>query len=147
MGQNHTPIDHLIDEHKKKADLTSVTITKEGEPIKINTEIKSEKPIEDVESSEKKESGELDKYISNEEEDFSLDPELKKAGLQIVDTQSLDPRHHIKLPIPDEKIIEGLDKPVNSSWRWIAEIGKFILRNAHISLKKIHGRVVRVMKR
>ena len=50
MSSNHTPIDHLIEEHKRKTSMSSVTSSKEGEPSKITTESKSEQPLQAVEA-------------------------------------------------------------------------------------------------
>jgi hypothetical protein len=81
------------------------------------------------------------------DENIELDPQLKKAGLQAIDISSLSPFQRIQLPLSDEKIMEGKQKSVTSSWRWLAEFAFFMLGQAHITLKKIHGKVIRVLKR
>ncbi len=144
MNDNHTKIGHLLDD-KQKIDHTSYS--KEGEPRTISSESSFNKNLEMSESEPIIEDKEVKKFIKVEKTDFELDPVLKKAGLQVIDSSSLDPRHNIKLPISDDKIIEGLAQPTNSSWRWLSELARFMLQQAHISLKKIHGHVVRVIKK
>ncbi len=143
---NHTDIKDLLDTLKSKKPVMPGRYSKEGEPARTPIELKSGH-LEMAESEPQIEDKELEKFIKVEKNDFELDPKLKKAGLQVVDSSSLHPRHIIKLPITDEEIVEGLDQPLSSSWRWLAEFSRFILKTAHISLKKIHGHVVRVIKR
>ncbi|HRN71335.1 MAG TPA: hypothetical protein PLS49_09230 [Candidatus Woesebacteria bacterium] len=147
MSNNHTPIDHIIDEENNK-NQESISYSKESEPIPAKKESQTEAKIDIVETEPDIEDKELEQFIQVEKKpEIELDPALKKAGLQVLDTNSLDPKHNVKLPIADEKIIEGLQQPVNSSWRWLSEIAIFMLKRAHISLKKIHGHIVRVIKK
>lgn len=146
MSNNHTKIDHLLDEDiKKKPETISYSV--ESEPIPKRSEIKAESKVDIVETEPKIEDKELEEYIKVEKTHFELDPKLKQAGLEVIDSSTLDPRHNVKLPISDEKVLEGLHQPVNSSWRWLAEIARFMLIKAHVSLKKIHGHIVRVIKK
>ncbi len=147
MSTNHTKIDHLLDGNRNEKKPEVVSYSVESEPIPARSEIKSEAKIDVVETEPKIEDKELEKFVKVENHKIELDPALKKAGLQVIDSSSLDPRHNVKLPISDKNIVEGLNKPVNSSWRWLAEIAVFMLKRAHISLKKIHGHIVRVIKK
>ncbi len=147
MSSNHTKIDHLIDENKNQKKPETISYSVESEPISVRSEVKPEATIDVVETEPNIEDKELEKFIKIEKHKIELDPALKKAGLQVIDSSSLDPRHNVKLPITDENIVVGLNKPVSSSWRWLAEIAVFMLRRAHISLKKIHGHIVRVIKK
>ncbi len=153
---SHTSIQHLIDDHNKKkqqeaavlSGQSTVSYSKEGEPIEIAPEKKSQPEMEMIETEPKVEDKEVSKFVKVERQHtFELDPSLKKAGLSAIDSSTLDPRHRIELPIPDEKVIEGLEKPVTSSWRWLSEIAMYMLHKGHLTLKKIHGHVVRVMMR
>lgn len=146
MADNHTRIDHILEQENKKKQ-QSFSYSKESEPIPIRTDNDIEPQVEYVENEPTIEDKEVEKFIQVESDKFELDPKLKKAGLEVIDSSSLDPRHNVKLPIQDDQIIEGLHKPINSSWRWLAEIALFMLKRAHISLKKIHGHIVRVIKK
>ncbi|MDP4011966.1 MAG: hypothetical protein Q8P72_07150 [Candidatus Roizmanbacteria bacterium] len=139
---NHTPVDHLI-----KQNTQSVTISKEGEPIEIAIEKKEPQEIEFIDTEPEIEDKEVEKFVEVVHDDFEIHPDLKKAGLQSVDHASLDSKHKVQLPISDEKVIEGLHKPVTSSLRWLAEVAMFMLKQAHLTLKQVHGKVIRVLQR
>lgn len=144
---NHTPINHLLDE-KTKLSSAHRGGSPEGEPRPIATE--SSEPTSEgdiaVEQDPSIEDAEVKEYVKAEQSIPEIHPQLKKAGLRAIEHESLDTKHKIELPISDEDVMEGLHKPVTSSWRWLAEIAFFMLKHAHLSLKKIHGHVVRVMQ-
>ncbi len=145
---NYTPIDGLLEEYLKASPKSSViSITKEGEPITIAAEVAPKKDFILTEAEPKVEDKEVKEFVEMTKNEPTLSPELKKAGLNVVESSSLDPKHKITLPITDDKILEGLDKPMNTSWRWLSEFARFFLLQAHISLKKIHGKVVRIIQR
>jgi hypothetical protein len=145
---NYTPIDGLLEEYLKGSPKSStISITKEGEPITIAAEVAPKKDFILTESEPKVEDKEVKEFVEMTKNEPTLSPELKKAGLNVVESSSLDPKHKITLPITDDKILEGLDKPMTTSWRWLAEFARFFLVQAHITLKKIHGKVVRIIQR
>ena len=145
---NHTPIQHLIDDvdPQDKTNQQTMRITKEGEPIEINAEKIAPQEVEIVDTEPRIEDREVEKFVKVNHEEPTLHPELKKAGLQTIDSTSLDPKHKVELPLSDEKVMEGLHKPITSSYRWLAEFAFFMLKQAHLTLKKVHGHVVRVMQ-
>jgi len=137
---NHTPIKHLIDEPEQ------VSYSKEGEPMSGEQHMTS---VESV-ASEKEphiEDKELEKYFEVTSDEVSIHPDLKKAGLQSIESTSLDPKQRIHLPIPDDKVMDGLEQPISSSYRWLAELSLFMLKRAHLSLKRLHGHVVRIIQK
>lgn len=145
---NYTPIDNIIASYSKnEKNSSAVSITKEGEPVSISTEKAPKQDFVLTESEPTIEDREVKEYVEVTKNEPALSPELKKAGLNMIASSSLDPKHKIILPISDEKIVEGLDKPLNTSWRWLAEFARFFLVQAHITLKNIHGKVVRVIQR
>lgn len=152
--QNHTSIQHLLEEGKKPQS-THVMSSPEGEPVPI-----SPKPAETTTSPDEQaevdvtvekdpdiEDAEVGEYLKTQDTDPEIHPELKKAGLQTIQSDSLDEKHKVELPIPDEEVLAGLHKPITTSWRWLAEIALFMLKQAHLGLKTVHGHVVRVMQR
>lgn len=48
------------------------------------------------------------------------------------------------LPITDDQIARGLGKSIKESFRWLAEWCVRRLKQAHIGLQSIHGRLTRV---
>jgi len=133
---NYTPIDDRI----KKLRLPTVSLPKETEPALIReTEIK-----EDIEYELEKE---VSPFIQKRAETIKLPPDLKKIGLQTPSIGQFSNYQNIKLPISDDKIVTGLHSPVTSSLRWLATLALYILRQAHLGLKVVHGRVIRIIRR
>ena len=50
----------------------------------------------------------------------------------------------ITLPLSDMQIAQGLKQSIWSSWRWLAQWCLRRLKQLHMGLKKIHGRLTRV---
>lgn len=100
--------------------------------------------IEEV--TEHKPEQEVEKFVNPRSETIELPPDLKKLGAQSTGTTQFSTYQNIKLPISDDKIIAGLHAPINSSLRWLATLAKYILACAHLGLKIVHGKVIRVVK-
>jgi hypothetical protein len=135
--KNYTPIDKLI---KKYKDADRVSLPKEVEPIA--TEKFEIKEVVEHEPDE-----ETEKFVSPRAETIELPPDLQKLGLQPVSSTKFPSYKNIKLPLSDEKIIVGQKAPITSSLRWLATLALYILGQAHLGLKVIHGHVIRVLKR
>lgn len=86
-------------------------------------------------------------FIKKRAETIKLPPDLKKLGLQTSSTSQFSSLPTVNLPISDDKVISGLHAPITSSLRWLATLAIYILRQAHLGLKVIHGHVVRVFKK
>lgn len=70
--------------------------------------------------------------------------ELKKHGIQV----STDPRVSVvHLPISDEAVLAHKNDPPTSANRWLSEFAQYLLHKAHIRLKKVGSRVIRVFQR
>ena len=142
---NHTSIQHIIDDQHASQQGSH---SKEGEPPRAQSvETLQSEEVVSSEREPKIEDKELEKYIEVTRDDPEIHPDLKKAGLQAIDTTSLDPKQRVHLPIPDEQIMEGLNEPLSSSFRWLSELALFMLKRAHLALKRIHGKVVRVIQK
>jgi len=136
--KNYTPIDDLIKKWPQN-DIISLP-SKEAEPI-------LKKEIEFKEAKEKEVEEEVRPHVVKREETIKLPPDIEKLGLKPIPTTQFPQYQTVKLPISDEKIITGLSAPVSSSLRWLATLALYLLQQAHLSLKVIHGRVVRVLRR
>lgn len=80
--------------------------------------------------------------------DSSNQPEipedLQRHGLKAVS----DPRiEQVHLPISDTQVMEGMKEPQTSSLRWLAEFSTYLLKKAHIKLKRVGGNVVRILQK
>lgn len=134
MTNNYTPLDI-----KKLKRLPSSLPYKEGEPARkenINLQEKTEFETDK----------EVAPLISIRQESIKLPPDLKKIGIQSVPAIKTASYQTVKLPISDEKIITGLHAPITSSLRWLATLAIYILKTAHLQLKVIRGKAVRVFK-
>ena len=131
--KNYTSIKDLLEKNKK------ISLPKEAEPIaaeKFEIKEPSEDNIEE----------EVRPFVSPRAETIELPPDLKKMGLQAVSQSQFSDYKNIKLPISDEKIVVGQKAPITSSIRWLAAFALYILAQAHLGLKVVHGRVIRVLK-
>jgi len=137
--KNYTPIDDLIKKNQQK-DVASLP-TKEAEPIP------KKKDIEFKELKEQELEEEVKPHLIKREETIKLSSDIQKLGLKPVPTTQFPQYQIVKLPISDDKIITGLHAPATSSLRWLATLALYLLQQAHLSLKVIHGKVVRVLKR
>ena len=132
--KNFTSIKDLLEKNKR------VSLPKEAEPIaaeKFEIKEPSEDNIEE----------EVRPFVSPRAETIGLPPDLKKMGLQAVSQSQFSDYKNIKLPISDEKIVVGQKAPITSSIRWLAAFALYILAQAHLGLKVVHGHVIRVLKR
>lgn len=88
---------------------------------------------------------ELSSYVQSRQETIKLPEDLKQeTGAQELPPTQFSTHQEVKLPISDEEIEEGRKKPVTSSFRWLAEFCLYLLHQAHLTLKNIHGKIVRV---
>ncbi|OGK19906.1 hypothetical protein A3C23_04360 [Candidatus Roizmanbacteria bacterium RIFCSPHIGHO2_02_FULL_37_13b] len=143
--KNYSSIVNLLPNDPVK---TGSSLTKEGEPgfktqeqIDVsNAEISSYHEV--VEHQPEKE---LKPFIKTRSETIDLPPDLKQIGVTSVASSKFPNYKQVKLPISDEKVYRGLHSPITSSLRWLAELCFFILKQAHLKIKNIHGKVVRVI--
>ncbi len=142
-AKNFTPIDDLIKKYRSlRTPSGTIGISKESEPIIL----KQEASAEMQEAVEHRPEKEVSTYVIPRAETIDLPPDLKRFGLQPVTTTQFPSYQNIKLPISDEKITVGLHAPITSSIRWLATLAVYLLHQAHLGLKTIHGRVVRVIR-
>lgn len=140
--QNYTAIDDLVKKHNEMK-YGSGSMAKEADIP--SQSIESHEAREDVEHEESSES--VEKYVTPHSATIKLPPDLKKLGLSTNDDSpfkaALD---RIKLPISDDKIMEDLQAPPSEAKRWFATILLYILERAHMTLKKVGTKVVRIFK-
>ena len=87
-------------------------------------------------------------FVKVRPETINLPPDLKKMGLQTAPPISqFSGYQNITLPISDDKVVSGLHQPISSSLRWLATLALYLLQKAHLSLKVVGGKAVRVFKR
>ena len=138
MTDNFTSLDDLEKKRQQSTSISSVSHSKEAEPGADFSQIKE--VVEHEMESDVKE------FISPRSESIKLPPDLKKMGLQQATTTKFPSYQNIKLPISDDKVMAGTHAPVTSSLRWLATLALYLLSRAHLGLKTVHGKVVRIIK-
>lgn len=76
----------------------------------------------------------------------SLPPSVQQLGVKTVGaTSSVVPvaAPAVSLPLSDDQIASGLHQSIMSSWRWLSEWCVRQLKQVHIAVKKIHGKIIR----
>ncbi|MCX7955545.1 MAG: hypothetical protein N2593_00315 [Patescibacteria group bacterium] len=143
MSTNFTDITDLVRKYQvktdKKQDIEGVSLPKEAEPL-------GQENIEIKEVVENKVDEEVRPYVQPTSETINLPPDLKKLGIQHVSSTKFPSYKNIKLPISDEKVVVGLRAPITSSIRWLATLAVYLLAKAHLGLKVVGGKVIRVFK-
>jgi hypothetical protein len=137
MASNFTDVSEMVKNNKKNHPV-SVSYSKESEPGADFSQIK--------EVVEHEPAPEVEKFVTPRAETIELPPDLQKLGLQPATTTQFPTLQNVKLPLPDEKIVVGMHAPVTSSLRWLATFAVYLLARAHLSLKVVGGKVVRVIK-
>lgn len=120
----------------------SVSRPRETEPAALSKEDYDFKEVVEHEPDE-----EIKPFVNPRAETISLPPDLKKLGLQPATPAQFPGYQNVKLPISDDKVILGMHQPVTSSFRWLATLAIYILSKAHLVLKFVHGKTIRVFKR
>lgn len=80
-----------------------------------------------------------------------LPPDIKKLGVSpsgpTSPVTSAVAMPQVVLPIPDQNVIAGLNAQVTSAFLWLATWCVRKLKKAHITLKVVHGKIVRVLSK
>ena len=69
---------------------------------------------------------------------------VQKLGVKSTGDVSTPSVSTVALPLSDDQIATGLHQSITSSWRWLAEWCMRRLKQVHLLLKSIHGKIVRV---
>ena len=140
MVLNYTAIDDLIKKNQPQS--VPVSHSKEGEPVR-----KADGAFEIGEVVEHEPSKEVKPFITVKHETIKLPPDLSEIGLKAVETTDFPTYKNIKLPLADEEVMTGLHAPITTSLRWLATLAWYLLLQAHLTLRIVHGKVVRVARR
>jgi hypothetical protein len=144
VAKNFTSIDDLINKYqsgKDSYDKISTGIAKEIEPALSLQEKYEIKELVEHEPEE-----EVKLYVQSRRETIKLPPDLKEMGLQDTSSPKFSTYQTVVLPISDDKVYQGLHAPIYSSLRWLATLAMYLLQKAHLTLKVIHGKVIRAIR-
>lgn len=135
MGDtNHTSVKHLVDSQNFSFG--------SAERIENKTRQMSEVEIQEKASSEPK--LEDAKIVEVGRDKIELSQELIDMGVESINENEFPSVDEINLPLTDEKVESGRSAPITSSIKWLSELCIYILKQAHVGLKKFHGKIVRV---
>lgn len=137
MVGNFTDISGLT----KKQNPHPTSPSKEGEPIRSSENYE----IQEVKAHEPQHE-EVKQHVAVRPETIELPPDLKKMGLQPVNQTQFPSYQNIKLPLSDDKVVSGQKAPITSSLRWLSTLALYMLKMAHLQLKIVHGKAIRVVK-
>lgn len=140
MATNFTPITNLIDKYNAMK-YGAGSMTKETLPLAQNEQVGREEIVE-REPAQKP----VSHYVTPHAESIKLPPALKELGLEEVNENEFPKVSSVRLPITDEQILKDLQAPPTESRRWYATFFLYILERAHLTLKRVGTKVIRVMK-
>lgn len=102
-------------------------------------------------------------FLDETEKSVEISPELEKSGVQKVSGEVVIPpqlkqmgvQHagptapvssqvSVSLPITDDQVLKGLHANIFDAFRWLAVWCVRRLKMAHLALKNVHGKVMRV---
>lgn len=83
--------------------------------------------------------------VKVQKEEIELPPPLPKMGVSQTGAELPVSPPTVTLPLTDDKIATGLGASIWASIRWLAEWCLRQLKKVHFKLKKVHGRIIRVV--
>lgn len=116
-------------------------------PKETESAVKTEEKYDYNEVVEHEPEEEIKSFVSPRAETISLPPDLKKLGLQPAGSSQFTTYQNVKLPISDDKVLVGIHQPITSSFRWLATLAIYILKRAHLALRTVGGKTVRIIKK
>ena len=76
---------------------------------------------------------------------IELPPDVKRLGVAPSGSQTpVVSLPTVSLPLTDDKILQGVNAPLTSAFKWLAVWCIKKLQKAHLVLKNIHGKIIRV---
>lgn len=134
MTDTHTPIDDLVTVSTGSPEKGEVSPITDIKDVMIQ-ELKEHEPSPDVAP-----------YVQHRKETIQLPPEIEKLGGVATGHTAYPTTNTVVLPLSDDQVYKGLSAPLTSSIRWLAELCLFLLKQAHLTLKSVHGKIMRVIK-
>ena len=126
----------------REAKVSGVTVAKEQEPAQIAPVELVQEVSTELEIPKEVEKAGVEKV---RHEEVVVPPDLKKLGVTTGATPAPSATvPQVTLPISDQNVVAGLHAQLISSLRWLATWCIRKLKKAHVVLKVIHGKIIRV---
>lgn len=132
-GRNFTPITHLIKKYKQEE---YAARSKEFEPVPKSEKLQMHEMVE-----HEIQDADVQKHVDVVPETPKIAPELKKIGVQAAGQPRFTGTKIANLPITEEQIPAGLVQPVDTSFRWLAELARYLWQQTHGTIKATHSSV------
>lgn len=130
-----------------------------SQPVKVTSAGLSSKEVEVINADVKSEAG-----LRAVGQEWELPKEVAQAGVKVQPTSVQIPSGLaqmgvkplkqtptinnsgtvIALPLTDDQIMQGLQQNVTNSWRWLAQWCLRKLKQLHLIIKTMHGKIVRI---
>jgi hypothetical protein len=144
-AQNYTDISDLVHDVQDAFNIASWGHP-EAEPRPAPKEHSDH--IELHEAVEDEPSADLQGYVQSKPVSIDLPADVRELGVEEIEHPVQYPKQlQVKVPLSDDKIIAGKKLPLDSSFRWFAEVCLFLLHKAHIRLKVAHGKAERIFEK
>ncbi len=140
MSPNYTDISSLV--ASQNSPQISYGVPEKAPPVARPEASKDHVEIHEVVEHEP--APEVKPYVEHRPEKVDVPQDLTDAGVQATETTNFPTYNSVKLPISDDRVMQGLKNPISSSLRWLAEFCVYLLRRAHIKLKLAHGKAFRM---
>ncbi len=69
---------------------------------------------------------EISPHVQVREEIVEIPPTLQEMGVQAIPTAYFETKQEVKALLPEAEIAEGLKQPTDSSFRWLAELARYL---------------------
>ncbi|MBI3955567.1 hypothetical protein HY338_03915 [Candidatus Gottesmanbacteria bacterium] len=79
-------------------------------------------------------------------ETMEIPPDIKKMGLTPTGSNVpvTNPTPQVTLPVADQIVYQGIHSELTNALKWLAIWCMRRLQKAHLALKKVHGKIIRV---
>lgn len=142
MPQNYTPIPELVKKHQEMK-FAAASTSKESPPLPRAAE---HAPTTESSEQQPQKSQSVSQYVTKRQETIQLPPSLKSIGVEATENGDSTGLNAIRFPITDEQIMDDLRASPAESKRWYATFFLYVLERAHVTLKRIGTKVVRVIR-
>lgn len=134
--QNYTPIDHLLSTG------ATPSLGVERQEAIVSPKTFENAPMHEI--VEHKPEQEVQEFVEHRPDVIEISPDLQSMGVESTGVSQFTTTQSVTLPLSDNAVITGLKAPYSSSLRWLSEFCLYLLRRAHMHLKMIHGRIMRI---